>query len=541
MNSLFMSGLFQKISKACCLFVLLSYHSLTLAGGASAENNLYYPEKLLSELFQQVQKTKVLGDYKTFVDAVPKKPTKVILNNYNQRKNEANFDLKKFVLENFTLPSATKTVVVKHEESMFTHLNNHWHNLVRHPQKNNELSSLIQLPNPYVVPGGRFREMFYWDSYFTIVGLLASDEDNLALDMINNFAFMIEQFGYIPNGNRSYFLSRSQPPFFAATLLSYAEKHGLSSIIKYLPHLEKEYLFWMDGNTTIPSKATEGKHLIVLENGDYFNRYYGSKEVARAEAYGKEMRWAANLPEQSQALFFRNLRAICESGWDFSSRWFSDGMKKITSHTMDIIPVDLNSLLFQLEDTIAMLYQQQKNQEKSAFYQARATKRKNLIHKYHFDDSTGTYQDYDHQLKQYTQRLSMAMAYPLYVGAAKPQAAERVSKYLQEHFLKAGGFVTTLVNTGEQWDYPNGWAPLQYIGVQGLLKYQQKELAHQAMTRWLALNEKVYHQDGKMMEKYNVVDIKTKAGGGEYPTQDGFGWTNGVDLAFYKLLKQSNN
>ncbi len=527
--------------KITSLIIIICYHSISFAEVTPNNDNLYYPDKVFPDLFQQVQLTKVLGDYKTFVDAIPNRSAALILKDYYQQKRHTEFDLKNFVLANFTLPPAHKKTTVKHEKSMLKHLKSHWKNLVRHPQKKAEQSSLIQLPNPYVVPGGRFREMFYWDSYFTIVGLLASDEDDLALDMINNFAFMIDQFAYIPNGNRSYFLSRSQPPFFAATLLAYTDKHGLTSINQYLPQLEQEYLFWMDGNNEIPTEANEGKHLIVLDNGDYLNRYYGAEETARSEAYGKEMHWAASKPKHAQPLFFRNLRAVCESGWDFSSRWFSDGMHKTTTHAMDIIPVDLNSLLFQVEYTITRLYQQQNNRDKSDYYQARSTSRKNLIHKYHFDETTGTYQDYDFKLKRKTQRLSMAMAYPLYAGAAKPEAAKRVSQYLQKYFLKAGGLVSTLTNTGEQWDYPNGWAPLQYIGVKGLLNYQQPELAQQVMTRWLALNEKVYREDGKMMEKYNVVDNTLKAGGGEYPTQDGFGWTNGVDIAFYKLLEQEKH
>lgn len=511
-----------------------------VAGHASGESSghaaQYHPDAELGELFTQVQTTKVLGDYKTFVDAIPNSSPEAILQKYHQQKDTADFDLKQFVLANFTLPEKAQAATVSHESELKTHLDNHWGNLVRDPQKTSNYSSLVALPHPYVVPGGRFREMFYWDSYFTIVGLLESDEDALARGMIDNFAYMIDEFGFVPNGNRSYFLSRSQPPLFAASLLAYADKHGMDSVVSYLPQLEAEYGYWMDGNEEIPNQATQGRHLIVLENGDYLNRYAGAKEEPRAEAYGKELRWASALPEAQRGDYHRHLRAVCESGWDFSSRWFKDGVNKSTTHAMDIIPVDLTSLLFQLEHTLGLLFEHAANTEKSKHYFAVAERRKSLLHKYHFDEKTGTYQDYDFKLKQHTGRLSMAMAYPLYVGAATDTAAKRVSDYLAQHFLMPGGFVSTLVETGEQWDYPNGWAPLQYIGVKGLLNYQQSDVAHEAMSRWLALNEKVYKAEGKMMEKYNVVDTTLKAGGGEYPTQDGFGWTNGVDLAFYRLL-----
>jgi len=439
-------------------------------------------------------------------------------------------------VKHFDLPPPLPETKVKHEDSMLEHLKKHWVNLVRSPQKTTETSSLIQLPHPYVVPGGRFREMFYWDSFFTIVGLLGSDEDELALGMIDNFAFLVEQYGYVPNGNRSYFLSRSQPPFFAAMVNAYGEKHGLESVEKYLPHLEKEYLFWMDHHATIPSSPKQGKHLIVLENGDYLNRYYGSRDFARAEAFGKETRWAEFVKPAERGTFFRNLRAVCESGWDFSSRWYADGMNKSTIHAMDIVPVDLNSLLYILENTIAQLHAHKNNTAKATVYQERATTRKALIHRYHYDEATGTYQDYDLKNKRHTGRLSLAMAYPLFAGAADPKVAPKIAQALEKNFLKPGGLVSTLTQSGEQWDFPNGWAPLQYISVKGLLGYQENGLAMEVAKRWLALNERVYKEEGKMMEKYNVVDPAVKAGGGEYPNQDGFGWTNGVNIAFYDLL-----
>lgn len=523
---------------------LVAYSFMQVVPSIANEMNFvatqYHAEVAFPELFEQVQTSKVLGDYKTFVDAIPNGHPDEIVEKFHLQKNNQKFDLKRFVQENFTLPTPTEIPSVDHEESLQTHLINHWDRLVRNPVKESEYSSLVELPHPYVVPGGRFREMFYWDSYFTIVGLIASQRDELALGMIDNFAYLIDQYGFIPNGNRSYFLSRSQPPLFAATLLAYAEKHSLKSVVKYLPQLEQEYLYWMDGHAAIPTDANEGQHLIVLENGDYLNRYYGSKAQPRAEAFGKESRWASKKPLASRGDFFRNLRAVCESGWDFSSRWFKDGKSKTTTHAMDIVPVDLSSLLYQLEHTIAILHKQNNNLEKSEHYAVLAKKRQSLIHKYHFDKATGTYQDYDFRLGKHTGRVSMAMAYPLYVGAASTSEAEQVTDYLSTHFLKEGGFVTTLINTGEQWDYPNGWAPLQYIGVKGLLNYEKNSMATDVMTRWLALNEKVYTRDGKMMEKYNVVDTAVKAGGGEYPTQDGFGWTNGVDLAFYNLLKTKN-
>jgi alpha,alpha-trehalase len=518
--------MFLSFSKSGITAILL----LTLFACNTPSSSTYLPDEVFGDLFKEVQTTKVLGDYKTFVDAIPQSAPEEILAAYHQSKDKEDFDLKAFVLEHFELPTPLPAIEVDTKQDLKTHLQAHWKNLVRQPIKTDPNSTLIELPHPYVVPGGRFREMFYWDSYFSILGLLESKEEELALGMIRNFAFLIDQYGYIPNGNRTYFLSRSQPPFFAATLIAYGEKFGMESIVEFLPQLEKEYTFWMDGHTSIPDGPYTGQHLIVLNNGAFFNRYYGAKDYARAEGYGKEMRWAESIPKEEQPQFFRNLRTVCESGWDFSTRWYADGLNKSTIHAMDLAPVDLNSLLFMAEELLAQLHQQSENEKQAQFYNNRAAKRKAILHHYFFDRSQQIYLDYDFVGDSLTARPTLAMLYPLYAQCATRDAAQGVADFVSEHFLSPGGLVTSLVPSGEQWDYPNGWAPHQFIGVRGLLNYEQEELAQTIAQRWLSLNKKIYHEEGKMMEKYNVVDTTLQGGGGEYPNQDGFGWTNGVAL-----------
>lgn len=515
-------------------------HSQVGHNKAAAEQAriVYRPDIDIPELFARVQTEMVYPDSKTFVDAIPKLKPRDIMKKYAAEKDRADFDLKAFVEQNFELPAPLPVTHVRNESDMLQHLKDHWSNLLRNPQKTSDYSTLVQLPHPYVVPGGRFREMFYWDSYFTIVGLLQSDQDQMAKDMLDNFAYLIDQYGFIPNGNRTYFLTRSQPPFFAAMLKLYADKHGMDAVIGYLPQLEREYVYWMDDAKDIPAAATTGKHLVVLANGDYFNRYYGALEVPRTEAFNKEANWAQALPEKDRGNFFRNLRAACESGWDFSSRWFADGKTKTTINAMDLVPVDLSSLLYSMEQTLADLHSFNQQPERADFYRKRAAERKIFIQKYHYDAATGTYQDYNFVSGQRTGQLTIAMAFPLFFNAATPEAGKSVAKHIREKLLMPGGVVTTLTAAGEQWDYPNGWAPMQYITVEGLLQYNEKPLALEIAKRWLALNERVYREEGKMMEKYNVVDTHLKAGGGNYPNQDGFGWTNGVDIAFYHLLQQ---
>ena len=498
----------------------------------------YQPDRDLPGLFARVQVEKLFPDSKTFVDAIPLLPPAEIMARYQEAQAATEFDLKAFVQQHFRLPEPLPAIAVDTQRPLREHLRNHWQNLQRQALEAEAYSTLIPLPNPYIVPGGRFREMFYWDSYFTLVGLLLSEQDELALGMIDNFAQLIDRYGFIPNGNRSYFLDRSQPPFFAAMLQLYGRKHGLESVVKYLPQLEHEYQFWMDGQVADWPANREGRHLITLANGDFLNRYYGAREVPRAEAYNTELGWAQTLAVDNKPLFFRNLRAACESGWDFSSRWFGDGKSMASIHALDIIPVDLTALLYSMETTLADFYQHQQLPERAAFYAARAEKRQQLLHQYHYDAASASYQDFNIRTGKFTGRMSLAMVYPLYFGAATPESADKIAQTLAQQFLKPGGLVTSLSFSGEQWDYPNGWAPLQYLAVEGLLRYGHKDLALDVARRWLALNERVYREEGKMMEKYNVVDVQLKAGGGNYPNQDGFGWTNGVALAFYHLLEQ---
>lgn len=506
--------------------------------------DLYKPDAAFPELFAAVQTQMIFADSKTFVDATPKQHPAEIAALYQAEKAKPGFDLKAFVEHHFELPPPLPVTRVTQEADMKQHLHDHWVNLVRSSQKTASYSTLIDLPHPFVVPGGRFREMFYWDSYFTMLGLLSSGQDELTKGMIDNFAYLIDTYGYIPNGNRSYFLTRSQPPFFALMLNAYAEKQGAQSVQHYLPQLEREYQFWMDGQGAQVAPGYKqvapgyrGQHLIVSAQGDLLNRYYGNANKPRTEAYNKELGWAQVLPDAERNDFYNQLLAACESGWDFSSRWFADGKTKTTINTLDLIPVDLSSLLYVMEKTLADMHGQARHIKEADFYRKRAAQRKIIIAKFHYDEATGTYQDYNIATGKRTGQLTAAMMFPLYVGAATPETAARVAKFVEQKLLMPGGVVTSLTASGEQWDFPNGWAPLQYIAVQGLLNYQHERLGREIAKRWLALNEKVYASDGKMMEKYNVVDTQVKAGGGNYPNQDGFGWTNGVDLVFYDLLQ----
>jgi alpha,alpha-trehalase len=488
----------------------------------------------LGLLFEEVQMQNILGDGKTFPDCTPKRPLEEIQKSFNTEKDSAGFDLKKFVDANFTLPKAYSTGY-KSDKSRTAkqHVETLWDLLTRKPDEAG--GSLIPLPHPYIVPGGRFREIYYWDSYFTMLGLRVSGRVDLIQNMVDNFAYLIDKVGYIPNGNRTYFVGRSQPPFFSlmvkllSDLTKTADAEEVDSLAKYLPAMEREYQFWMRGADQLSKNKNAIHRIVLMDDDSQLNRYWDENDTPRPEAFKEDVELSHESMQTSGDLF-RSLRAAAESGWDFSSRWYKDDSFG-SIHTTEIIPVDLNCLMLHLEETLAEAHQFSGNVAKSNHYLSLAKKRKSAIRKYCWNEESQFFFDYDFVSNKQKTQLTLAAAFPLFFEVATPTQALAVEKILINDFLKTGGMTTTLENSGQQWDAPNGWAPLQWICYKGLLNYGLETSANQLKSNWLNANLKVYNATGKMTEKYDVWNKDGEASGGEYPNQDGFGWTNGVFLA----------
>jgi alpha,alpha-trehalase len=385
-----------------------------------------------------------------------------------------------------------------------------------------------------VVPGGRFREVYYWDSYFTMLGLIEDGRLDLVKNMLDGFASLVRTVGHIPNANRTYYLSRSQPPFFAAMVGLYATAADTARALEYLGALEAEHAFWMAGADSL-KPGTAARRVVRLRDGPLLNRYWDDRPEPRPESYREDYTLAQRVPEAERAALYRNLRASAESGWDFSSRWMRDPSDLRTLETTELVPVDLNSLLYHAERTIAALRRARGRAGDAAVaaqYATAAEARRRALLAAAYDSASGFFYDVRWRTgERVTDRPTMAAAVPLFFGLATPEQGRAVAARLGREFLAPGGFVTTLVKSGQQWDAPNGWPPLQWMGVQGVRAYGRDDIATDARTRWLALNRRTYLVTGKMTEKYDVTDLSKRAGGGEYPAQDGFGWTNGVARA----------
>ncbi|MFT4203593.1 MAG: alpha,alpha-trehalase TreF [Chitinophagaceae bacterium] len=487
---------------------------------------IVYPEKDYKDLFVDVQMRRLFPDNKTFADATPMSPTDSIAGWFAAYRTDNGFKLDTFVQNHFRLTAVPTTKNIEATKSVVKHIEDLWNVLERRPDTEEQPSSRIPLPHGYIVPGGRFQEVYYWDSYFTMLGLEESGKLELIAHILDNFAYLVDTYGHIPNGNRSYFLSRSQPPYFALMVSLLAQHNGDSVIVHYLPQLQKEYDYWMD-------KRSGTSHKVVLRDGSVLNRYWDQKTTPREESFYEDSSLAVG--KSNRALLYRNLRSGAESGWDFSTRWFADGQHLATINTTDILPVDLNCLLYNLEKTLQKGYALSGNTKKSLAFSRLARNRKRAIEKYFYNKKDGWYYDYIISRKRLSTEKTIAGITPFFFKIPHIGKITQAEAIVQKDFLKPGGIVTTLRHSGQQWDAPNGWAPLQWITISALNNYKEKDLAKTIATRWMKLNTQVFENTGKLMEKYNVEDTSLTAGGGEYPSQDGFGWTNGVLLKLVKM------
>ena len=319
-----------------------------------------------------------------------------------------------------------------------------------------------------MVPGGRFREMYYWDSYFTMLGLAESGRRDLVTDMVRDFAYLIDTYGHVPNGARTYYLSRSQPPFFFAMVGLTSPGDPAAAFAHYLPQLRREYAFWMEGEQGL-RPHTSHRHVVAMPDGSVLNRFWDDRDTPRDESYREDTELARTSGRPAPQLF-RDIRAAAESGWDFGSRWFADGHTRATMDTTEIVPVDLNSLLFGLENAIHAGCARSGDTACALEFERRAAARRRSVDRYLWDAPKGAYLDYRWTKSTRMPAVSAATLYPLFVSlASKPEAAA-VANIAARELLKAGGIVTTTLETGQQWDSPNGWAPLQWIAVSGIAR-----------------------------------------------------------------------
>ncbi len=403
---------------------------------------------------------------------------------------------------------------------------------------------LLYLPHPYVVPGGMFNEMYGWDSYFIILGLLESQKIALAKDIVDNFIYEITYYGTILNSNRSFHLERSQPPFLTEMILAvYDQTHDKVWLKSTLPAIEKFYTFWVtpphlipelnlsryyaEGKgpayeVTIPDKATG--QLFYNEVKKYYRQYPVSD-------YNVNWYYDKNQNQLTQ-LYYTNDRTVRESGFDLTGQYGAFG-----ATITDYAPVTLNSLLYQMEVDTHEIYTILGDLNQAKIWQQRAKERAQRINRYLWDNSTGYYFDYNFKTKQTRPYIDASTFYPLWAAIASPEQAKRIVENLPALETECG-IVTSRYVTHMQWDAPYGWAPLQYFAVAGLANYGYYGDARRIARKWNHLIDEDFAKHGRIVEKYDLYRCSSKLTirYGYSSNEVGFGWTNGVYLYFRDFL-----
>ncbi|MDO9362664.1 MAG: alpha,alpha-trehalase TreF [Sphingopyxis sp.] len=484
------------------------------------------PADLFGPLLAKVQERAILPDGKTFVDALPKRPVAEIMQDFAELPagDEA---LRAFIAVNFDLPpvgEGTRPAVLP----LRAHIRALWKDLARAP-KQAASGSALAVQHRHVVPGGRFREIYYWDSFFTMLGLVRDGEHELATGIVDAMTDLIEAHGHVPNGTRTYYLGRSQPPLFHMMVELLGDDRP-DVAARRLSAMKREHAWWMEGAEGL-APGTQEARVARLAHGDLLNRYWDPRNTPRDESWREDVATAAESGRPVGDVY-RDLRAGAESGWDFSSRWLGD--ETLSSiRTTTIAPVDLNAFLFGLETAIAS-----HGGPEAAHYTRLADDRRDAMNRHLWNAEGGFFADYDIEDDALRPALTAAALAPLLVGIATEQQADATANAVEAGLLAPGGLHTTSTQTGQQWDRPNGWAPLQWIAVAGLQRYGHDALARQIAHRWVDTVGATFARTGLLFEKYDV-ERAGVGGGGEYETQTGFGWTNGVTADFidsYDLL-----
>ena len=400
---------------------------------------------------------------------------------------------------------------------------------------------LLYLPRPYVVPGGRFNEMYGWDSYFIQVGLLRDDQLGDASDLVENFLYEIEHYGTILNANRTYFLSRSQPPFLTRMILAVYEKTRDNAWLRgTLPAIERYYRFWTTEPHTVPDAGLsryfdrgEGPAPEVMadekdEQGrthyDRAREYYRTHDVTDYD----ESLYYDSRRDRLTDLFYKGDRSMRESGFDPSNRFGA-----LNVDVIHYAPVCLNTLLYVMEDDTGRIMETLGDTSAGAMWRSRAASRRDLINTLMWDEEAGLYYDYNFRTRQRRRYDFATTFFPLWAGIASPAQAARLRENLSR-FEAPGGLLTSTEVTGNQWDAPFGWAPLQMIAVDGLRRYGFHEDANRIAAKFVSLVAKEFDEHGTIVEKYDVrrreSDVAADIKFGYSANQVGFGWTNGAVL-----------
>ncbi|XP_013200112.1 trehalase isoform X1 [Amyelois transitella] len=517
-------------------------------------------------LLDTVQMAGLYNDSKTFVDMKIKLSPQIAMDHFMEMMNRTDShptkaDIQEFVNQNFEpegsefeewKPTDWKdnpAFLAKIKDPLLhqwaTDLHALWLQLGRKMKEevknNQDLYSIIYVDNPVIVPGGRFREFYYWDSYWILKGLLLSEMRSTARGMVSNFLDIVERIGFIPNGGRIYYAMRSQPPLLIPMVkLIMDDMDDIEFLRRHIHTLDREFDFWITNHTV---EVDHNGHKYKL------SRFIDQSQGPRPESYKEDIDCAKHFDSRDKKEeLYAELKAAAESGWDFSSRWFIlNGTNKgnLTNlKTRSIVPVDLNAIMCSNAQLMHDFHARLQNAEKAAYYRDVHARYMEAIEKVLWHEDVGAWLDFNLESGRPRDYFYPTNIAPLwtkcYDQSRKEYFVNRVINYLDKVKVDIfeGGIPTTFEHSGEQWDYPNAWPPLQHIFVTGLANTgipSAMRLANELATKWVRSNFEVWKEKTAMLEKYDATIFGGFGGGGEYVVQTGFGWTNGVIMT---LLNQ---
>lgn len=474
------------------LFLYLGLVFFLFSCGETVTKKEYQsPDKTWGDIYLSVQRGNLFEDPKVFADAVPKFEIKVILEKYKKSKTTKGFDLKKFISDNFQIPNYSLKEI-KSDLEFEKYIEHSFLALKRDPK--DDKGSLIPTRKSYFAGGGRFEEMNYMRSYLALGASQSLKLDTLALNQAINCAQFIQDFGHVPAGNRSYYLSRSNPPVFAL-MIKKLMKTDAKNLDIFGSQLTREYQYWMSTESKEDAikqkKAKEGgekamDNVVFLKNSNLLNRYFDKESGASVEIQ--------SVANQSQD-YFKNFRAASESEWPEMSRWMA---KSDTLSTLNILPVDLNALLYFMETTLSAVYKSKGKDEYAKSFETLARNRKEIFDQYFWNEKEEFYFDYDFVTQKQSSKATLAGIFPLLVGLADQKQADKVAQKIEIQFLKSGGLVNDLDGS------TFGSGEFQMFTIEALRKYGKQDLADHIKKNWIGINRNYFASFGKIESGYNL-------------------------------------
>ncbi|GLV34473.1 Trehalase [Carabus blaptoides fortunei] len=544
---------------SCVLLLTFAFARATLP--PSCDSQVYCTGPLL----HTVQMARIFNDSKTFVDMKIRNSEQIALENYNAMMNATNNaptqdQIKQFVSENFDAgneledwsppdfvaePKFLKNVRDTDLRAFGKDVVALWTFLARKVKPevstNPRQYSLMPLPNGFIIPGGRFKEIYYWDTYWIIRGLLISEMHSTARGMIENLMFLVKRLGHVPNGSRVYYTERSQPPLLTKMVFQYMSYTNDTDWLKQnIDVLDNELDYWIKHRQVQVQDKLGVTHKLYQYNAPSYG--------PRPESYREDFETASATSNPNQT--YVELKSGAESGWDFSSRWIFDAEggsnANLTNiHTRRLVPVDVNAFIYDAYHMLSQLYRSIGNLYKAKQWERQAIAVQTAITSVLWNEQAGVWQDFDLKLKKHRDFFYVSNVAPLWVNmgdvTSNKRTVQKIMKYLIKEGIEnfPGGTPSSLVHSGEQWDMPNAWPPLQAIIVQGLHAADDEaanKLAEDLASAWVRANHIGYQTTKEMFEKYDAIVPGQFGGGGEYTVQEGFGWTNGVLLEFLEMF-----